>query len=340
MQVGKEYQHLEFFNKARTLKAAPCFFLFGPEFFLKDKILNLLLQKFNKQDSDDFDTVKFYGEETTAINIIEQLEMSPFLNDFKIVIVKNFDTLSKNDKEMIAQYLNHPVETSILIIDSDKNDKRINAYKVIARNSISIQAKSPYGIQDILSWLKNELSGKNIQMDNETANLFASYIEPDYLIAANELEKLIIAAKNKNIITREDVTECVGKSRTNNIFDLQNALGRKDLKNSLIISQNLLENNESPIFILTMLTAFYRTIWKVLILKENKMRESEISSIYLKEIFFTFRNDYLKFAQNYDLFKIKSIFSALLQTDIALKSIDVKENILLENLIFNICNQP
>ncbi|MFC1887523.1 DNA polymerase III subunit delta, partial [Candidatus Cloacimonadota bacterium] len=240
MQVGKLYQHFEFFKLSRNLKPAPCFFLFGSEYFLKDKILEILLKKFSDKESEQFDTVKLYADETNSANIIEQLEMNSFLSDFKLIIVKNFDKLTNKDKDAIAQYLKNPVETSILILDSEKLDKRVNSYKIITQNSISIQCRSPYGVQDILAWLRNELSGKNIRMDHETANLFANYIEPDYLVASNELEKLIIASKNKHIITREDVAECVGRSKSNSIFDLQNALGRKDLKSSLIILENLL----------------------------------------------------------------------------------------------------
>ena len=150
MQVGKLYQHFEFFKLSQNLKPAPCFFLYGTEYFLKDKILNILLKKFSDKDSEQFDTVKFYAEETNAANIIEQLEMNSFLSDFKLVIVKNYDKLTSKDKAAIAQYLKNPVETSILILDSDKLDKRVSSYKIILQNSISIQCRSPYGVQDIL----------------------------------------------------------------------------------------------------------------------------------------------------------------------------------------------
>lgn len=339
MQLGKTYQHFEFFKKSKNLRPVPCFFLYGPEAYLKDKIIHILQTKFGSPEADEFDTIKLYAEDINPAEIIEQLEMNPFLGDFKLVILKNFEKLIPKGKETVAAYLEQPLDTSILIIDSEKSDKRLKVYKTIEANSIAIQCKAPYGVQDILIWLKNELAGKKIQMDNETANLFASYIEPDYLIASHELEKLLIAARNKNIITKEDVAECVGKSRTNSIFDLQNALGEKDLRNSLIILENLLQNNESPIFIITMLTNFFRTIWKVLILKQNNVKNSEITSSYLTEIFYSFREDYLKFARNYQLSSVTKVFSSLLETDIALKSIDVKEEILLETLVFEICTK-
>ena len=339
MQIGKIYQHHEFFRNTKLLKSSSCFFLFGSEDYLKDKILNVLLKKFSSDDSSDFDTVKFYADDTTAAIVVEQLEMMPFLGEYKIVVLKNFDNFRKSDKDTIAEYLKNPVESSILILDSAKADKRTNIFKIINKLAISVECKSPYGFQDILLWLKNELSSKDVRMDNETANLFASYIQPNYLIASNELEKLIIASNNSKIITAEDVAECVGRSRSNSIFDLQNALGEKDLRKSLIILENLLSNNESAIFIITMLTTFFRNIWKILILRKNKIRESEISSAYLKDIFYSFREDYLKYSRNYNIRSVRVAFSHLLKTDIALKSIDIKEIILLETLIFNICKE-
>ncbi len=63
MQIGKNYQHFDFFKKQKNLGPAPCFFLYGPEYFLKDKITAVLLRKFGTEDSEQFDTVKMYAED-------------------------------------------------------------------------------------------------------------------------------------------------------------------------------------------------------------------------------------------------------------------------------------
>jgi len=337
MQPGKIYPHYEFQKNNSNLKYAPAYFLFGSEVYLKDKVMEQILNKFKVDNSEDFDIVKFYGEDTSAADIIEHLEMNPFLAEYKIVILKNFQNLKKTCKDTIGEYLTNPVQTSILILESDRNDKRTTAYKLINKFAICVECRPPYGARDILLWLRGETSRRNIYMNSETANLFASYIQPDYLIASNELEKLITAAKNKKEITIDDVAMCVGRSKTNTIFELQNCLGKKDLKKALLVLENLIENNESSIFIVTMLTSFFTNIWKILILRKNKINESEIKSRYLKDIFPKFRNDYLGFARNHDSNDVRMIFSLLLQTDIDLKSLDVKEALLLETLIYKIC---
>ena len=96
-------------------------------------------------------------------------------------------------------------------------------------------------------------------------------------------------------------------------------------------------NNESAIFIIAMLTRFFSLIWKVVALRKKNLSDSEITTRHLMEIYIKYRSDYIKFASNYSKKDIEKVFSMLLQTDVDLKSLNTKEEIILETLIYNIC---
>lgn len=337
MQKGKKYLHYEFLKVLRSFRHYPCYFIFGSESYLKDKILASIVKKLNVDKSNDFDFTSLYGDDTTGNEILENLEMAPFLSEYRTVIIRNFDSMNNNDKLRISEYLNNPVSTSILIIVSDKNDKRLKSFKIINKEAVVVECKAPYDFRDIQKWLSAEIRTRQIFMDQETINFFANYIEPDYLLAENELNKLILFTKGNPEISKNDIIQCVGNSRSYSIFDLQNALGDINLKKSLIVLDNLIANNESPILIINMLTSFFTTIWKVNALRDIKISDRDIENSYLPEIYHFFRKDYLKRSRNYKIDKIHKIFDYLLETDINLKSIDIKPNILLGNLIFKIC---
>ncbi|MCD4795963.1 MAG: DNA polymerase III subunit delta, partial [Candidatus Cloacimonetes bacterium] len=290
--------------------------------------------------SEDFDLITLYGDNCSGINALEQLEMMPFMAKYRQVILKNFDKMKSDDKNLIAEYLENPVPTSILVLTAEKLDGRITANKKISRKALNITCQQPYNQEDIIRWLRNELRQKDINMNNEAINLFANSIETDYMIASNELEKLIILTKNARDITLDDVIESVGKSRANTIFELQNNLGRKDLKKSLSVLENMFANEDPPkiaVFIVTMITRFFFQIWKIIALRKKNISDSEITGRHLNDIYYKYRNNYLSYANNYTDKKLKHNFSLLLQADIELKSLNIKEEIILETLIFNIC---
>ena len=257
MQRRKIFPHYEFLKELTNIKSAPVFLIIGQEFYLKDKVQKALIEKFTTPGSEDFDMVTFYGDDCETENVIEQLEMMPFMSKNRIIILKNFDKLQVKDKNLLAEYVSNPVNSSILILTAEKLDERSKSAKVINEQAISIICRAPYNAEDIARWLRNELREQNYEMGNDSINLFANSIETDYLIAANELEKLIIYTKNTGKITIEDVRESVGKSKTDNVFDLQNALGNRNLKKALQVLENMLANNESAVFIITMLSGFF-----------------------------------------------------------------------------------
>ena len=340
MQKSKTIQSYEFLNLIRNHKPLTSYFIFGPENYLRDKVIKAIVEKFKTPGSEDFDLTTLYGDDSSAKIVLEELEMLPFLAKNRITILKNFDKMKLPDRNLIAKYLDNPVPTTIFILTAEKTDNRTEAFKKITNNSVNISCKKPFNANNIIHWLENELAKKNINLDKDAAEYFANSIELDYLIAANELEKLIIFTKNSSNISLNNVKSCLEKSKMNSVFDLQNSIGKRDLKKTLQILENLF-NFEEPskiaVFIVSILTRFFTLLWMIIALQKKNITDSEISSRHLNQIFFKYRKDYLNSARNYNDTTIKKIFSLLLQADIDLKSLNIKEEIILETLIFNIC---
>ncbi len=332
-----DFPHYEFFRRFHKLKTVPVYIIYGKEAYLKDKVLLKLIDKFTTKDTSDFDLITVFGDESNGVDVVESLESLPFLAKNRVILLRNFGQMNLSGRELIAEYLNNPLKTSVLIIVTDKIDKRSSANKKIADKAISINCRNPYNSMDIVKWMRSELQNRNISMETEAVNYFANCIEPNYMIAHNELEKLIIYVKNSGKIRLQDVKKTVGQNRVNKIFDLQNALGIRNLKKSFSILENIISNEKSGVFITTMLTRFFVLLWKINSLRSNNLSDSEIDSRYLKEIFYKFRKDYLKFADNYSVKETKQILSYLLKADIDLKSLNLNESIILEPLIFKIC---
>jgi len=320
---------------AHLIKKNRAFFLYGEESFQIDSLLKQIVMKYTNEDSRDFDYSLFYADDTKADDVLEVLNQSPFINDVRLVVIKEFDKYVLKDKNKFADYLQKQSETSVIVIISEKKDN-VKAYATISDKSISVQCKKPYSSREILAWVQNEVRSRKIKMDNNAATLFAGMVDLDYLIAGNELEKLLLYTAKSSFISENDVLECTGKSRNNTIFDLQNAIGARNLKSSFNILENMLNNNESGVFIIVMLTRFFTLIWKVVALRQKNYSDSMISEQHLNSVYKTFRNDYFKFADKYPASSIYKVFSTLLKADTEIKSINIKESLILEMMLYNI----
>ena len=288
MPKSQSIPHFEFLRNFADQKPQSVYYIFGPENYLKDIVLKEISRRFKSPGSEDFDSIILHADTDSAMNALEQLEMMPFIAKFRLVVLKNFDAMKASDKLLIAEYIQNPVPTSILVLTAEKIDERAKANKMISEKAMKIICRSPYSTVDILKWLNVETKEKKIFMDNDSKELFTRSIELDYQLAANELEKLIIYTKGKGSITIEDVRETVGKSRTNKVFDLQNEIGKRNLEKSLTILENMIANNESAVFVIIMLSTFFRTLWRVKALQQSNLSNSEIENRYLPEIFYKF----------------------------------------------------
>ena len=337
MPKPQSIPHFEFLKKFSDQKPQSVYYVFGPENYLKDIVLTEISNRFKMPGSEDFDFIILHADSSSAAKALEQMEMMPFMATYRLVVLKNFDTMKTSDKMLIAEYVQNPVPSTILVLTADKIDERTKANKMISDKAVKIICRSPYSSFDVLKWLNVETRKRKIIMDNDSKELFTRSIELDYQLAANELEKLIIYTKGKGSITIEDIKETVGKSRTNKVFDLQNEIGKRNLKSSLTILENMISNNESAVFVIIMLSTFFRTLWRVKALQKKNLSNSEIENRYLHEVFYKYRKDYITFAKNYSKKAIRKIFSLLLQADIDAKSLNLKDEIILEILIYNIC---
>ncbi len=335
--MANKYSAEHFLNIIDNHQFSNVYFIHGEDHFLADKVIKALVNKYSDDESKEFDFINLFGEDINNEDVIEQLEMFPFLADHRLVLVHEFSQMKEKDKNKIAEYIHKIPTTSILVVHCEKVDLRTKVYKAFDKY-ITISSKQPAGYWDIENWLTAELRRLKIRTSRDTISLFSSKIEADYYTAFNELEKLLIYIGDKKILTNQDVETCMENNRASSIFELQNAIGQRNKRRALLILHNFLEAEESKksILLTVMLTRFFQTIWKVKYLQVQNFSASEIQSQYLKEVHPTFRKDYITYANNYRRIKMSKIFDLLLQADYKLKSTDLAVNVLLTNLVISI----
>jgi DNA polymerase-3 subunit delta len=118
--------------------------------------------------------------------------------------------------------------------------------------------------RDIPSWIQNYLSGKGYAITPKATQMLTDFLGTDLHKVRNELDKLVVALPKQKKIDDADVERNIGISKDFNVFELQNALGRRDAVKAMQIVQHFGESKDNPLFLTAIsLYGYFTKILKV-----------------------------------------------------------------------------
>lgn len=206
----------------------PIYLLQGEEPYFIDIISNYIEKNVLSDAEKGFNQTVFYGKDSDPINIAESSLRFPMMASQQVIIVKEAQSLAKIDA--LTSYAEKPLSSTILVLNYKyKNlDARTKLSKAIKKNGVVFTSKKIYE-NKIPNWIENYLGQKDYSITPQAAQILTAYLGNDLSKVANELEKLVIAVKETNKITPEHIEKNIGLSKDFNIFELQNALGEKNV---------------------------------------------------------------------------------------------------------------
>ncbi len=315
----------------------PLYFLYGEEPYYIDLITDYITGHVLTEAEQSFNQTIVYGKESDAGQVINLAKRFPMMASHQVVVVKEAQELKEFDS--LIHYVDNPQPTTLLVINYKyKNpDKRKKVFKVLEKNGVSFQSKKLYDNQ-VPGWISGYASNRKYRIEPKAAALLAEFLGSDLSRIANEIEKLIIAIgeKERNI-TPIHVEENIGISKDYNQFELQNALGKKDvLKANRII--NYFAGNQKNHHITQTVSSLYYFFSKLLLLHYTKDRSKQNVAATLKINPF-FVQEYEAAARHYPAGKVVDIISLLRTYDLKSKGYNgntTEAGELLKELVFKI----
>ncbi len=235
----------EFKSQLEKKQLSNSYLFVGPEDFLIDDCLKRIIEQVVDPGTKDFNFDVFYGNEVDGGKILDTVNAYPMLSDSRLVVVKDFQKLPAAGLDLLAKYLEKPVSSTKLVLTSPKIDLRNKAFSRIKSKSTYIEFKPLYD-NEIPAWIQNYLKGKNLQISHEAGILIHARVGNNLRALVNELDKIILNLDGQSRIEEADVQRVVGVSRNFSVFNLNDAIGNRDLNKSLTILNLMIESGESP----------------------------------------------------------------------------------------------
>lgn len=316
-------------------KDCPVFVVFGnEEFFIKEAVTTIKAALIADNDTDPV-VIEIGGNDTPAPVIFNELRgRSFFQKNKKLVIVINADNFVEKNKDSLESYLQKPSTHAHLILICAGWDKRIRLSKLAEKTGIVADCQRIKEYQ-LPTWLMSRAKHYKKTMNPKAAQRLAEDVGNNLAILDMHLEKLSIYKDNKVTIDESDVDALVTADRNRTIFELTDAVARKNFPHALKILNQMLTHGENSVKIITLLAWQIRRIWRARQLLAQGKDENSISSElqiapFFKKKFFDQVRD---FTEN-DLMKKHA---SLLESDIQSKTSAFNKQLLLELLVHKLC---
>jgi DNA polymerase-3 subunit delta len=315
----------------------PVYFLAGEEPFYIDLITDYIEANILTEAEKSFNQVVIYGEDTTVPAIIETSRRFPMMSSHQVVIVKEAQTVKKI--EDIVIYIEKPLPSTILVINYKYKtiDKRTKLYKALETHSVYFESSRLRDYQ-VPAWIERYLMAKGIKTDPSASAMLTEYLGTDLHKIANELDKLIITLpQGKPVITTALIEKNIGISKDYNNFELQKAIGEKNiLKANMIVHYFANNPKDNPItFSIASLFSYFSKLLTYHYLtdksKNNVAAALKVNPYFVK--------DYEVSAAKYNVSKTVQVISLLRTYDMKSKGygdVSSEPGDLLKELVFKI----
>lgn len=345
----KEFEEILTNLKRKIFK--PVYFLCGEEPYFIDKISDYIEHNVLDESEREFNQSILYGRELDMASIIGAAKRYPMMSEYQVVIVKeaqNLKEFSKSGGEdsetkssgsnPFLSYVENPQPSTILVICHKYKslDKRTALYKTLQKKAVFLDSGKLYDNQ-VPGWINEYIKEKGYKINPRASQMLADYLGNDLSKISNELDKLFISIPIGSEINIDQIQDNIGISKDFNVFELQDALAKKDiLKANQIINYFASNPKDNPIVLV--LSNLYNYFNKVLLYhfvvdknKFNAAKELGVNPYFI--------DGYQRAAQNYGTVKLKQIFSYLRECDLKSKGVDnasATEGELLKELVFKI----
>lgn len=300
---------------------------------------SLIKREVDKISLNANDVVKYDLSVDKVDNLLDDASCMSLLDEKKVIIGENalfltsLNTNVNHNLEYLSNYVNAENHDNIIVLTvvTDKLDERKKIVKLLKQKAKVIHK---YLIEDknLNGFVMDEFKNAGYKMDLKTANYFVSYVGKNVDILVSEIEKMIVYKDNNKIVTINDINEISSRGFKDNVFDLTDAITKRDFKKMYECYNDLMVLGEEPVKIIALLGNQFLLIYQVKLLNEKGKSNTEISQIlnvHPYRVKLALETDFLTY-------ELKDILKKLHDLDFGIKSGSLDKNYALEDFLLHL----
>jgi DNA polymerase-3 subunit delta len=255
-----------------------------------------------------------------------------------------------------------PAQNHLVLLAEDV-DKRKRLYKYLVKQQVVVDlgvesgssSKAQTAQKSILRDLLNKtLGGFDKTIAPRAAELLFERVGFHPVAVVMEAEKLALYVGSRKEINVDDLDALVGRTRQEAVFELTDALGKRNLEQSLLVARRLADNGIHPLAIIATIKNFTRTLLLFRALQDRQnlgYSRSMQPGVFQKKILPALKEDtpwkkelsghpyalfmQFKTAAGFDLSTLQNWMEQVLHADFRLKGSPVTPETVMQHLLIS-----
>jgi len=204
-----------------------------------------------------FNRTVLVAARTRPEEVRDAVRTVPMLGGKRLVVVEWIDQVEpKKKREELHAALHElvvaAVPTTVLVMTAQDVDRRRKLYKAVTKTGLALDFRVLWG-RNLSSWVDGEARRLGKRLAHPARSLLIDLVGNDLGKLHNELQKLVYFVGDRDSIELDDAERAVADLKISTIYELTEALGKRDLKGALLALHKLDEQG----------TAEVRTLWLV-----------------------------------------------------------------------------
>lgn len=323
--------------RKRTRRPKTAHLILGPDAYLRNQYREKLIAENVPAEVRAFAVARFPLKRSSLDEVLSQARILPMLSPRQVMIVTEAEALTETEVSALEEYLEDPVESTILVFEAEKLDGRTRVARLLQDRCEVHEAESPEGAAAQERVARSMAKELGVRLDQEAVEELVFAVGDDQGTLHAELEKLRAYAGPGTQVTSVDVSAVVVPARKFDIFDLPDLLAERRRAEALARLHRLLEAGENAIGIVGLLAWLYRQLliaqglptnmpsWKAA--RALRAPRSRIESL-------------LRQARRFSRRELSDGLGALQQADVDLKSSPPNPAAVLEMLVVRLTEAP
>ncbi len=268
--------------------------------------------------------------------VVDACSSVPFMSEKRLVVLKDTRLLSgkgsKEDGKELADYLERLPETSVLIMCYEgEPDKRRALYKRATKLGKVISNAEPKA-PACVSFAMEKAKKAGAVMKKQQAELIVEIAGCDYYVIENEVDKLAVYAKGRQI-TEEDIKRCVSRTLEYSSFELHRLFIQKRTAEAVSLLNEIL-SEESPEALVGLLAYNFREMYKVRSMMDIGYSANRIAGVLKSSDFIVSKR--MSECRGFTSKEIRKAIGMLSETDYQKKSGRGDSDLMLPRTLFEI----
>lgn len=205
---------------------APVYLFHGEEDYFIDLLAAYIEEHAIDESERAFNQTVVYGRDVTASAIRDVAMRMPMMAPRQVIILREAQEMK--ELYQLEGYVSRPSPTTVLVIchKHKKVDGRKSLARVIQEKGVVFESKKLYD-DKIQPWIQNWLKDQGVTITPEALALANEYLGNQLSTITTQLQKILARLQKGDMIDIQMVRESIGVARDFNVFELQQALGRR-----------------------------------------------------------------------------------------------------------------